>query len=922
MRAFRSMICGGSGLILGLIGTASLAQSEPGGSGYEVAWQSANATIQALPHEIQIVTLNLLNSGVLRTREVEVSTKDPRPSVVFQNAYPYLTWGDLSASLLCDLNNDQCSRPMLVPPNLQAESVDGHILGTKVSPSEQVEFALNPVKPTVPWLAGEDVVFRVTVPDITFRYDTNWRQIDIDPVRDTLSEIYYTIALGCRGVTSAGVEFSFQGQFPDLIAKLNGEAQTSCPLDIFLRNYWDLSFELSRGATRDRSTRAMAGREAEVLLADFEERLDASLDPWGELDAIVAEIAKLTGRRNLAMQLPVLSLSADVSVAGTLYSDFGDKRESPDTPFWAQTSIGTAFDRLNQTNQRLQVIDRRIDLKLRLDNNPNLGEVLNLPHATLKDMKLHVLAGQREKLFDLINFPAAGGPEFSEFSPRMIVIVDQGFAADMKHCVFDSQTGDDTHPLCDIHAPLWQEDLLPMVGDNVPPEVRNAVEAFYSTDPFTKRRSKIKLTHGHAVASVAAAKMQSGMMVGVDPLAYAIPFNVNIDSPENDLRATAFSTRIQSLQDNLRQRKYYGTRLIWGGRMVWNLSLHFEDLGNKNPALPLLDHIRENRWNTSEQSPRLEYFVFAAGNVAEEVLQADQGGNCRVYPACLVADHDEIGTMVTVIGAQMDDNAVPELWRDLDRETVSYANPSFQVAAIAKDVPVAVIGDGTAFAIDSGTSYAAPQVAALISNLRGAEIHHPTEILGRLMACARLSSKLEGFVLGGLIDAGCTLEIEKAQMAYDDGDPEHLNLRAGQLLNIWRMDSTPGNGVTTVLPVIKTGPLAGKELQVGPDPDLPSLAGFRTLVDDERRINIVGWHERRPDPSNSMLAHAEVLTDTRILLQDNRILEFKFDGEDKPICVRLYKVTQFIPAYPDLVPEFRDTPGPECDTIGEIGAFD
>lgn len=76
-----------------------------------ISWKASNDTIQSLPHKIQSLTLSLLNSGVLRTRLLEVPAGDPRVSVLFHAVYPYLTWTDVAASLLCDLNFDQCKRP-------------------------------------------------------------------------------------------------------------------------------------------------------------------------------------------------------------------------------------------------------------------------------------------------------------------------------------------------------------------------------------------------------------------------------------------------------------------------------------------------------------------------------------------------------------------------------------------------------------------------------------------------------------------------------------------------------------------------------------------------------------------------------------------------------------------------------------------
>jgi hypothetical protein len=268
--------------------------------------------------------------------------------------------------------------------------------------------------------------------------------------------------------------------------------------------------------------------------------------------------------------------------------------------------------------------------------------------------------------------------------------------------------------------------------------------------------------------------------------------------------------------------------------------------------------------------------------------------------------------MITVVGAQIDENGVPELWRNADGETVSYANPAFQVAAIARDVPVALTGKDTAFAVDSGTSYAAPQVAALVSALRAGGIHHPTVIQARLMACARMSTKLRNLVRGGLIDAACTLDLQRAQMAYDDGDPAHQELRPGVLLNIWQMDSTRGNGTTTGLPP-NIDMFAGFEPVARPNVERPTLAGFRTLSDNARLINMVGWLPKPPENSEESFRHAEVLTETRVRLHDNRIFEFLFDGEDEPVCVRLAQITQFIPAAPEYARDFRGGPGPECD---------
>jgi hypothetical protein len=899
---------------------------------YELFWSADNSTIQALPEAVHSFTLELYNRGLLPVRYIDAPAEQVGMSVVFQNEFPYLTWDDTTASLFCDLNKDRCERPRgtVLPPD-DRESQE-HLLGTPVSPAAAANWTFAPVPPGESG-NGEEVK-GLAVPNVTFSQDVNWRTFDV-PAGTSVSEVYAERALGCEGLQQASKPFVFDGQFQDLVAEL-AVSSGACARDIFSRNYghfqyllWAAPFGAATSPTEARET--IDGR-----MKAFEQRLNAAKDPWPELDSIAEEIRQAAGQDALPVTLPVFSLEARLSPGSLIAATAADRSDRPPEP----RPSGALGALVSAAEQELRWINRagavgstltaiaaeRSDVSVRvtvpdsvgsgnalvLDNHDQQEElsglaadalvshlVREMPMNSLAQSQHKVLARQRENLFAHVNYPWHGGMEFEGFQ-RLVVIVDEGFVEDMSHCIFAKLPGQAS---CDLHAPI----LTPATaGDAQLPSVGAAVAGFHQNGPDGRHGGD---SHGHAVASIAAARPSSGTMLGIDPGAFAVPFEVDLNHAEQALGSGQVRHEVEATRQRLSDGKYYSQSINWLG-VVWNLSFHLVDLSNQAPVMGIREYAGDVSRNAASAGA-LEYFVFAAGNVPEAITVADleEFDACRVFPACF-ATEDPTGTMIAVVGAQIKDG-IAELWTD--GEVGSYAYPAFQVAAIARDVPISLT-EPNAFTLDSGTSYAAPQVAALVAAMRAAGVNEPTLLMGRLMACARMTRPLAGKVLGGLIDVDCSLTLDRAQLAIENGDPKYLDLRPGQLIQIWNAASDPNDPdgfVAGGLP-----PLSGKlDLEfprAQPDKDLASLGGFRSFKDDLQQINIVGWDDRPTTDPLGPRGHAKVLAENRGRIQSNVMIEFQFDGEPGTVCARLYQVTQFIPEDPASKKDLRVADGPGC----------
>lgn len=168
--------------------------------------------------------------------------------------------------------------------------------------------------------------------------------------------------------------------------------------------------------------------------------------------------------------------------------------------------------------------------------------------------------------------------------------------------------------------------------------------------------------------------------------------------------------------------------------------------------------------------------VVAAGN---ESIQFKWGA-CAVLPACLT----ESPNVITVVGLDRDPDH-PSLWQK-SGSAGSNSSAAFHIGAIASEVVSTV--SGNRFGALSGTSQAAPQVAATAAYIisaykamKGGDAVLPVKVKNRLIATSDIFGSLLKSVLGGRLNMARAMDIGFDQLVLRS-DPTKV-LR-GQLIQL------------------------------------------------------------------------------------------------------------------------------------------
>ena len=338
----------------------------------------------------------------------------------------------------------------------------------------------------------------------------------------------------------------------------------------------------------------------------------------------------------------------------------------------------------------------------------------------------------QKRLLDGLSFPYRTLSDYPDVTRGgRIGIIDTDL--DLTHCAFDE---------------LKTTNRLNPIGIDIP--VPTAMVAGFTPCKWMKPSKQISAgNHGTHVASLMVGKVGDRFW-GINPFAtlYA-----------GEIKQTTIGQQVQvsSLDLSALLRKMLEAAGTQGGLDVVNISMFYpkENIaadgsgGTSSVATvsrplgdPVLDVIRHAGYYT--------LFVIAAGNDGEDFTAI-----CDMRPACL-----DLPNVISV--AALDRGTDSNLLTIAGGAGSNYGR-RIHVAAPGADILGSV--KGNFLGLLSGTSQAAPQVAAIASMLRAIRVRAaPADIKERLITCSKpmpssvgSSDEDANAIFGGRIDAACTL---------------------------------------------------------------------------------------------------------------------------------------------------------------------
>ncbi|MGO7334232.1 S8/S53 family peptidase [Rhizobium leguminosarum] len=812
----------------------------------QINWTANNSKVDGLPISIEALTIALHNLGILPT--VSIDTEEFHGGTVeefLRDRFPVYNWTQKIDNVVCDLNPDHCSRPRLNVDTTTLADISGHSSGFMLTPAEASR-----------WKFSQRTA--IVIPDLALRPRANWVDFVL-PEGGDIRRIYETEGLGCVGAIHPTLKFDLTGSITDLRRNLVKLSEIDCPKYIAARQQvkWSvLTFKKKmatakneHGGTYDESIQA-AYREGQSVLGNIYAASTADI-AWSLLNE-----ASHAVYRNLT-DAPIVSLPV-VSVAATidnmkltpLYLDSGKERSRvAGSPSWTRFyTVLTPVDRFDYLSKGLSVDEVGRIEKLE-------GGADGFVAAFGVDMDDTIVGKQRKTLFDPMNFDLTKTFSPSPY-PHAIIFMDDSL--DTSRCVFSS-----ARPC----VPRWLD--------------MSVIEA--TSGPFRGDGEKLRaeheklkegIGHGTGVAAVAVAQPTNGAMAGIDPLAVPLHYPFDFRTWET----SGFKEKVEKYLNDLRKPTQPPR-----GFLVWNLSGHTL---TRNFARPVDNYLK--RFDVKKLAPESDFFVFAAGNEKKGTFKSHlETKECLSYPACWSPLYKNV---VTVVGAMLDSEGHPTLWTSADGDSETYANPKFEIAAMAQGIVIPSQSVDGFFEVE-GTSYAAPQVAAVIAMLRSSLISPPELVEARLIACGQMSKTLSGFVAGGLMDVQCSLQTRKTQVAFvplvagEVTVSEAKKLRPAQLKAVW---DKSGKSATHIEFKLHDADGVSGKVRVWPELFKDSLVGYRQLVDDDGKYKIVTLNKR-----------LEVTSEVREKIEEPILIEVLFDGDEKTTCLEFSQIISYIPAIPE-----------------------
>ncbi len=825
-----------------------------------IDWRSNNSVVDGLPAAVEALTLGLYNIQSLATKNV-VAVQGVDNSSIQKIAvanYPFMAWTDNIDNILCDLNPTLCERRRTPIEAIGLETLGTYVSGFRVTSYRDSR-----------WFGKPGSV--VKVPNLDFRIQSSWQNFNFEPTR-RLSDLYTSQALGCSAIGRVEYGYNLFKLFYQIKREAIDSSISFCPKLIASSHQGQWSFLGFERSSRQNSPIFGQTNKAEFDSVQHDiSQILATADTgaaWFELDRLAQKVYAGVPQSMSQVRLPVLGLATTFQI--------------PDKPTEAPPLTGSpAWEEFNRSlsgQKRVELLDavNNSDFVLSVPQKPGKeGENSGKADASVTvagvPMDALMVHKQRDAIFGAINYSF----DKVENAPQVatsIVFIDDGL--DTSLCVFSGP----------CKAKWLDKDTLdnPSGPDS---GLANAVNAEIAD-------LKKSIGHGNGVAAVALARPSNGMMLGMNPNATPVLFPV----PLGQWNFDKFSERVDTFLADLFKDGGGGKY----GLLVWNLSGHTMTRDQNQPIDKFLE-----RYQKANLLLDTSFFVFAAGNEKKERVVDDlKLGDCTSYPACRNRMYPNV---ITVVGAMLDQNKIPTIWEDSATGTMSYANPEFEIAAMAKDIPIPS-KTGKAFFSADGTSYATPQVAAIVSRLRS-QLINPLEIVkARIIACGRMSQGLLGMVKGGLLDADCTLGSSSTQVAFDPQPADNIqqsvarSLRPAKLVGVWGVDKKKNEKATSIISISSAG--AANEISGDyrwwPVPNTPSVLGIRQLIDRPGLFKFVVWDVRNA-----------IKTEVRTPLDSSLVMEVLFDGDAKTTCIPVSNLLDFVPA----APQYAVQNGDEIDEI-------
>ncbi len=392
------------------------------------------------------------------------------------------------------------------------------------------------------------------------------------------------------------------------------------------------------------------------------------------------------------------------------------------------------------------------------------------------------------------------------------------------------------------------------------PETRDRLAAIYDD----LREDTSKRFHGTAVAAIAHAHPNSGVMHGI--------------YPGENLKNIAFENAGNWLSED-----WFSEEPVGSGYHVWNISAQT----TLQPNVRGVSRYVEEQLKGYKSILR-DIFVVSGGHMSNGEFKTLNTSDCPLFPACLVTMWPLKKSIVVVVGVMKDESGQIVQYREGDGigDVSAFYRRDFQIAAPAAQFVVPSIDPEFLIQVN-GVSFAVPIVSATLARLRTYPLMTSTYAIARLMACAVQSESIRHLTRAGLIDVDCTLSVHLDQVSFGKdieghARDEYRRLRKGKVRRIWQNELTrPADEMLVNGDEVRGDYRLRPALQQNYD----AVIGIRKLRDRNHTIKVTALRANRDI----------VDIDVRQPLRSTLIMEFQPEGEDTSVCFELTELRDYIP---------------------------
>lgn len=233
-----------------------------------------------------------------------------------------------------------------------------------------------------------------------------------------------------------------------------------------------------------------------------------------------------------------------------------------------------------------------------------------------------------------------------------------------------------------------------------------------------------EIDHGTHIAGLIAGKLPAGISFGLNPYANVLSYEVDFSNLSDPAELIALATNLDKMPG--------------ANADVVNLSFGYM----LDPQRGIQDPVQTSIANQQDRT----LFVMAAGNYGTDISYI-----CDLRPACFDLPN------VIVVGALDRSVDLPKLYSAPNGKLQTNYGSRVHIGAIGEDVfSTAAFGR---YGVMSGSSFAAPQVAAVASLvMRKYSKLTPQQVKNRLIYCSDHVAALGERLFGGRLNASCALD--------------------------------------------------------------------------------------------------------------------------------------------------------------------